>query len=127
MHSSIEYFWIDSNKKSVKIPASQYIDYVFSWVQSILQDEMLFPTKAGSSFTKEFPMTVKMIFKQLFRVFAHVYHAHFDMVVMMEEEAHLNTLFAHFVCFSREFDLVEKKELVVMCDLIEVFEQTGRI
>jgi hypothetical protein len=82
---------------------------------------------SGSSFTKDFPFTVRMIFKQLFRVFAHVYHAHFDMVLYMREEAHLNTLFAHFICFSREFDLIERKELQAMGELIDIFEQTGRI
>ncbi|KAJ3310866.1 hypothetical protein HDV04_004559 [Boothiomyces sp. JEL0838] len=44
---SSEYFWVDSQKRNVKIPAVQYIDYVFSWVQTIITDENIFPTKAG--------------------------------------------------------------------------------
>jgi hypothetical protein len=42
-----EYFWIDSQRKSVKIPAPQYVDYVLSWVQTLLRDESIFPTKSG--------------------------------------------------------------------------------
>jgi hypothetical protein len=68
-----------------------------------------------------------MIFKQLFRVFAHIYHAHFEMVVNLQEEAHLNTLFAHFICFARQFDLVERKEMQALGELIEIYEQMGRI
>lgn len=33
----------------VRLPAPAYIDYVFSWVQSLLDDENTFPTKNGSS------------------------------------------------------------------------------
>jgi hypothetical protein len=68
-----------------------------------------------------------MIFKQLFRVLAHIYHVHFDAVLALQEEAHLNTLFAHFICFCKEFDLVEKKELASMQELIDIFDQAGRI
>lgn len=42
-----EYFWIDSQKKNIRIPAAQYVDYVLSWAQNILRDEAMFPTKAG--------------------------------------------------------------------------------
>jgi hypothetical protein len=45
-----DYYWMDSQKKSVKLPAAQYIDYVLSWVQSIVSDESQFPTRAGCSF-----------------------------------------------------------------------------
>lgn len=43
-----EYLWIDSQKRSVKMPAPQYIDYFLSWVQTIVTDEAQFPTKAGT-------------------------------------------------------------------------------
>lgn len=43
----IEYPWIDSSKRSVKIPAPQYIDYVFTFIQNVTRDESVFPTKAG--------------------------------------------------------------------------------
>ena len=71
------------------------------------------------------------IFKRMFRVYAHIYHCHFEQVrllnlsvalisvvglglllhfylqvVSMGAEAHLNTCFKHFVYFVMEFDLV---------------------
>jgi hypothetical protein len=33
----------------------------------------------------------KSILKRLFRVYAHIYHAHFEKVCQLEEERHLNT------------------------------------
>lgn len=41
----------------------------------------------------------KTILKRLFRVYAHIYHQHFDPVIQLQEEAHLNTSFKHFIFF----------------------------
>ena len=41
------------------------------------------------------------------------------MVLALELEAHLNTVFAHVVAFGRHFDLLDKKELAPMADLID--------
>lgn len=117
-----DYLWVDNQKKCVKIPAPQYVDYVLSWVQTVLRDESIFPTKSGSFFPKNFSMTIRTIYKQLFRVLAHIYHSHFEIVVTLAEESHLNTLFAHFVCFSREFDLIDRKEYLPMQELIDFYE-----
>jgi len=38
---------------------------------------------------------------------------------MLQEEAHLNTSFKHFVYFIQEFGLVEKKELAPLQELID--------
>lgn len=43
------------------------------------------------------------------------------MVLHLEAEAHLNTLFAHFVSFAAEYELVERKELQPMQELIDEF------
>lgn len=122
-----EYLWIDSQKKSLKISAPQYIDYAFSWIQSCLQDEMLFPTRQGSPFPKDFAPLTKAIFKQLMRILSHIYHSHFDTVLELGQESHLNTLFGHFVCFSREFDLLEKREYSAMADLVQYLIDAERI
>jgi MOB kinase activator 1 len=127
----VEYPWIDSFKKSVKIPAPMYIDHVFTFIQNSTRDEFVFPTKAGnllelqvdSEFPKDFINTVKSIFKQLFRVIGHIYHSHYDKILHFSGEGHLNTLTAHFLAFSREFELIDKKELLPLQELLEEFDQ----
>jgi len=57
--------------------------------------------------------------KRLFRVYAHIYHQHFREVVELSEEAHLNTSFKHFIFFVKEFNLIDKKELVPLQELID--------
>lgn len=54
----------------------------------------------GAPFPPNFKEVVKTIFKRLFRVYAHIYHSHFQKIVSLKEEAHLNTCFKHFILFT---------------------------
>lgn len=79
----------------------------------------MLPCCSGVSFPRNFITIAKTILKRLFRVYAHVYHAHFPHVIELQEEAHLNTSFKHFVYFVHEFNLIEKRELSPMQELID--------
>jgi len=115
-----EYHWADGTniRKAIKVSAPDYVDYLMVWVQNQLDDETIFPSKIGVPFPKTFQQTVKNIFKRLFRVYAHIYHSHFHKIVSLGEEAHLNTSFKHFIYFIQEFQLVDKKELAPLQELI---------
>ncbi|XP_030624898.1 MOB kinase activator 1Bb isoform X1 [Chanos chanos] len=139
-----EYHWADGTniKKPIKCSAPKYIDYLMTWVQDQLDDETLFPSKIGEHgflshthtlyvsflpslfclgvpFPKNFMSVAKTILKRLFRVYAHIYHQHFDSVMQLQEEAHLNTSFKHFIFFVQEFNLIDRKELAPLQELIE--------
>ena len=62
---------------------------------------------------------LSLVFQRLFRVYAHIYHVHFAEVIRLQEEAHLNTSFKHFIYFVQEFGLIEKKELAPLAELID--------
>lgn len=106
-------------KKPLKCSAPEYIDYLMTWVQQQLDDEAIFPSKIGVPFPKNFLSVAKNILKRLFRVYAHMYHSHFNKIVSLGEEAHLNTSFKHFIYFVQEFNLIEKKELAPLAELID--------
>lgn len=74
----------------------------------------------GKEFPNSFESLVKKICRYLFHVLAHLYWAHFKETVALDLQGHLNTLFAHFMVFVREFNLVDPKETCVMDDLSEV-------
>ena len=115
-----EYLWKDETmKKPERKSAPVYIDLLMTWVQHIIDDERVFPQKAGAPFPDTFAATVRAVFKRLFRVYAHVYYSHFREVVALGEEAHLNTSLMHFVLFAREFRLVDKQELAPLQPLID--------
>lgn len=114
------YYWYDEKGKKTKCTAPQYVDFVMSLCQKLVTDEEIFPTKYGKEFPNSFESLVKKICRYLFHVLAHLYWAHFKETVALELQGHLNTLYAHFIVFVREFNLVDPKETCIMDDLSEV-------
>jgi len=108
---ALNYTWINQDRKSVQLPAPTYIDYVMTWVQNNLDDETIFPTKSGRDFPQNFPSHVKHIYRQLLRVFAHLYHAHYPQILHLRSEPHFNSLFAHFLAFGKEYELLDIKDV----------------
>uniref|UniRef100_A0A673KNL7 MOB kinase activator 1Ba n=1 Tax=Sinocyclocheilus rhinocerous TaxID=307959 RepID=A0A673KNL7_9TELE len=119
-----EYHWADGTniKKPIKCSAPKYIDYLMTWVQ----DHCFSVTFIGVPFPKNFMSVAKTILKRLFRVYAHIYHQHFDSVIQLQEEAHLNTSFKHFIFFVQEFNLIDRKELAPLQELIEKLTSKDR-
>uniref|UniRef100_A0A8C7AQ38 MOB kinase activator 2 n=1 Tax=Neovison vison TaxID=452646 RepID=A0A8C7AQ38_NEOVI len=117
---ALQYYWYDERGKKVKCTAPQYVDFVMSSVQKLVTDEDVFPTKYGREFPSSFEALVKKICKYLFHVLAHIYWSHFKETLALELHGHLNTLYAHFILFAREFNLLDPKETAVMDDLTEV-------
>ncbi|CAL5360897.1 unnamed protein product [Camellia sinensis] len=97
-----EYRWADgvTIKKPIEVSASKYVEYLMDWIEAQLDDKSIFPQKLGASFPPNFQDVVKTIFKRLFHVYVHIYHTHFEKIVSLKEEAHLNTCFKHFVHFT---------------------------
>eukprot|EP00047_Mylnosiga_fluctuans_P002963 m.226773 g.226773 ORF g.226773 m.226773 type:complete len:216 (+) comp11477_c0_seq1:60-707(+) len=116
-----EYHWADPQseefKKPTSVAAPDYINLLMEWVERQINDEELFPPSPDIAFPKGFPGAVKQIFRRLFRVFVHVYYHHFDKLIQIGAEAHVNSCYKHFFYFIKEFKLVEPKELEPLKDL----------
>lgn len=115
-----EYLWMDeASRKAIKCSAPEYVDHLMTWVQYMLDNETIFPSRTDVAFPKNFQSIIKTIFKRLFRIYAHIYHSHFSKIVSLGEEAHLNTCFKHYYYFITEFNLVEKKEIEPLAEVVE--------
>nr|CAB3263890.1 MOB kinase activator 3A [Phallusia mammillata] len=108
-----EYRWQDNGKykKPTNLSASEYVAELMQWIEQLINDEAMFPTKVGTPFPKSFQGTCKKILTRLHRVFVHVYIHHFDRVHSMGAEAHINACYKHFYYFVRNFNLVDRREL----------------
>ncbi|KAF0308202.1 MOB kinase activator-like 3 [Amphibalanus amphitrite] len=108
-----EYRWADGNKykKPTALSAPQYITLLMEWVEAQINDESIFPVTVDVPFPKTFSSLSKKILTRLFRVFVHVYIHHFDRLVAIGAEAHVNSCYKHFYYFVTEFDLVKDREL----------------
>lgn len=114
-----EYLWADGGKykKPTALPAPQYISHLMDWVETQINDEHTFPVTVDVPFPKAFIPLCKKILTRLFRVFVHVYIHHFDRIVAIGAEAHVNTCYKHFYYFITEFDLVPQKEFEPLKDM----------
>ncbi|KAF8645224.1 hypothetical protein AX16_008051 [Volvariella volvacea WC 439] len=108
---TLNYAWTTQGGKQAFLSAPTYIDSVMSSIQTLVEDENVFPTKTSQAFSPTFPSTVKHIYRQLLRVFAHIYYAHYNQILHLRSEPHFNSLFAHFLAFGREYELLEVKDI----------------
>ncbi|KAI5981710.1 Mob1/phocein [Pisolithus albus] len=90
--TNLNYTWINQDRKSVNLPAPTYYRLCHDFPQS-------------------FPSTIKHVYRQLLRVFAHIYHAHYPQLLHLRSEPHFNSLFAHFLAFGREYELLDLKDV----------------
>ena len=70
-------------------------------------------------FPEDFMPVMRILFKKLFRVYAHVYHHHLNEFIKRNAEIHLNTSFKYFGMFVREFGLISKKEEAPLRKLLQ--------
>lgn len=75
-----EFYWEDGEtyKKPTPLSAPAYVEALMTWTQGILDDDKTFPQRIGVKFPPGFMNTAKTILRRLFRVYAHIYHSHFD-------------------------------------------------
>lgn len=108
-----QYLWSDGVKikTPIKVPAPEYTEYLMQWIEDQLNDESLFPTQLGMAFPKDFKEHCKNIFRRMFRVYAHLYCAHYHDLEKLGVEAQLNECFQHFAFFVIEFELIKRREL----------------
>ncbi|MEW5317591.1 MAG: hypothetical protein WDW38_008876 [Sanguina aurantia] len=118
-----EYLWADGVKvkKPVRLSAPEYIDKLFDWIETQVDDEAVFPQQFGAAFPHNFMDVTKTIYKRMFRVYAHIYHSHYVQVCSLGEDAHFNTCFKHFIFFTLNYNLVDEKELVPLQELIDKY------
>uniref|UniRef100_A0A8C6QCI2 MOB kinase activator 2 n=1 Tax=Nannospalax galili TaxID=1026970 RepID=A0A8C6QCI2_NANGA len=107
------YYWYDERGKKAKCTAPSIS------VQKPVTNEDVFPTKYGREFPSSF-MSLGKICTYLCHVLDHIYRAHLKTTLALELHSHLNTLYIHFILFTREFNLLDAKETAVMDDLTEV-------
>jgi len=74
-----------------------------------------------AKFPRNFKAQVKVIYKRLFRLYAHIYYHHLENLKSIGANAHLNTCFKHFIYFCYKFDLLDDQETLPLKKLINKF------
>ncbi|KAK0734433.1 Mob1/phocein [Lasiosphaeria miniovina] len=146
------YTWLNNRFEPIELPAFEYITLMQRWISGKIDDTKMFPTEASgvsfahnpqitttsllngpdewvgkrSGFPKEFFSICQTIFLQMFRVYAHLYWAHFiDPFYHLNLEKQLNSCFSHFVLTATALDLLKPSELEPMQPLIDLWAANG--
>ncbi|KAB5551203.1 Mob1/phocein [Coniochaeta sp. 2T2.1] len=146
------YTWLNSRFEPIELPAYEYITLMQRWISGKINDEKIFPTDPSgvsfahnpqittnglltgpdewvgkrSGFPKEFLSICQTIFLQMFRVYAHLYWAHFvEPFYHLNLQNHLNSCFSHFVLTATALDLLKPHELEPMQPLIDLWAANG--
>jgi hypothetical protein len=148
--------WLNTNREPVELPAYEYITLMQRWISGKIDDNKIFPTEAQgvsyalnpsissaslsqltssgepdwlgkrSGFPDRFSDVCQMIFRQMFRVYSHLYWAHFvDPFYHLNLEKQLNSCFSHFVLTATALDLLKPQELEPMQPLIDLWAANG--
>ena len=148
----LTYTWLVEGR-AAKISAPKFINRVEKWIVSKIHDPVMFPTKTvqgvpvtyaihetdptvaaddwigkSSGFPQTFYKDCQGIMKQMFRCYAHIYHAHW-LNPFWHTNKHdvLNMCFVHFVTVAKYYKLVADKEMEPMQPLIDLFIKQQRI
>ncbi|POR32688.1 Uncharacterized protein TPAR_07095 [Tolypocladium paradoxum] len=148
------YTWLNKNLEPVELPAYEYMTLMQRWISGKIDDVIIFPTDPSgasfayhpeysnsiylaqhgnedwsgirSGFPKQFAGTCQLIFRQIFRVYAHLYWSHFiDPFYHLNLEKQLNSCFSHFILTATTLDMLKHNELEPMQYLIDLWAADG--
>ncbi|KAK0731089.1 Mob1/phocein [Lasiosphaeris hirsuta] len=142
--------WLNSRLQPVEIAAYEYLTLVQRYVSGKIDDPAIFPTDAsGVSFSDNpafctpvpesgqdwvgkrsgFPQTFmeicQTIFRQMFRVYSHLYWSHFEDMFSLNLEKSMNSCFSHFILTATTLNLLKKADLEPMQPLIDLWAALG--
>ena len=106
-----------ASMKPLALPAPEYMSRLLTWAGDLLSDEARFPTAPGAAWPASFAADSRLIFRRLFRIFAHIYRHHLKDFELLGAVSHLNTAYQHYYLFVLEHKLVDAKDLAPLEEL----------
>lgn len=152
-YSGVSYTWLNVDQEPVELPAHECMKLLQQWISAKIEDGAVFPTDPSdvssayssqhstntgpsrsvenwlgicSGFPERFAVTCKVMFRQMFRVYSHLYWSHFiDPFYHLDLEKQLNSCFSHFLLTATSLDMLQRHELEPMQDLINLWAVGG--
>lgn len=151
------YTWLDHKKDPVPVSAPQYIHLVQRWMNGKIHDPKAFPTEApagsavinasgavnsdgrdwigkSAGFPETFLHDCRTCFRQIFRIYAHLYHSHWiDPFWHLSGQSNgqgwtdLNSCFVHFCTVAKLYGLLGDRDAEPMQPLIDIWIANGSI
>lgn len=113
---NIIYYWDNSDEDDPgtsrlykELNGPEYVELVFTWVENLIENPTVFPIEEDEDWPDDFKDGyVFKMFRRMFRVFAIIYHNHFQALERDRKAInHLNTCFKHFIFFAMHWELID--------------------
>ncbi|KAI9712947.1 MAG: hypothetical protein M1828_001506 [Chrysothrix sp. TS-e1954] len=75
----------------------------------------------SSGFPQSFESDIRNLYRQMFRCYAHLYHAHWLLFYHMSAYKELNTCCIHFINVGRLWDLLSDRDMKPLQPLIDIW------
>ncbi|OAR02621.1 hypothetical protein LLEC1_07155, partial [Akanthomyces lecanii] len=144
------YTWFDDDDNPIHMSAHQYMTSTQQWITAQFDNPRLFPfDPAGvtssvypglssqhneawigvrSGFPKEFKAICRFIFRQMCRVYAHIYWNHFvEPFYHLRLEKHLNSCFCYFLHTAAALGMLESEDVKAMQPIIDIWAADGTL
>lgn len=118
--SGSSFKWLEDGESFEKMEAPVFYTRVLAMIEKKLDDPSIFPTQKDVKFSDNFDAEIKKIYSYLYKIYLHIYHAHFDQLVKHNLHTYLNTVFAHLIFIIDEFELIAKDEFKIFNDFIKI-------
>lgn len=150
---SHSYTWLNQDEEPAEVSATESMTLTQRWIAGKIDNDAIFPTDPfgasfanhsecsnspglhhynedwlgiQSGFPKQFGVTCQLIFRQMFRIYAHLYWNHFvEPFYHLNLEKHLNSCFSSFILTATTLDMLRHDELEPMQDLINLWAADG--
>ncbi|PNY22498.1 Maintenance of ploidy protein mob2 [Tolypocladium capitatum] len=147
------YTWLNQDQEPAEFPARESMTLTQRWITGKIDNDTIFPTNPlgasfancpeysnsiglphynedwlgiQSGFPKQFGVTCQLMFRQIFRIYAHLYWNHFvEPFYHLNLEKHLDSCFSSFILTATSLDMLRRDELEPMQDLINLWAADG--
>ncbi|KAJ4462410.1 hypothetical protein PAPYR_1042 [Paratrimastix pyriformis] len=108
-----EYLWADgvNVKQPKQVTAPQYMELLFEWAEKQLNE---LPPNSEAALK-----SLKNVCKRLFRVFAHIYHHHYQAMRQVGKVDQINAHFKEFMLFVQSNSMIAGQEQEPLKTLIQ--------
>ncbi|OHS93511.1 MOB kinase activator-like 1 A [Tritrichomonas foetus] len=113
-----KYFWDDSDSPTpIQVSAPEYFSYLKRFIKRNLQDPNIIPGKSGEKLNEDALSTLKMCYRRLFRILAHLYVCHFQNISSIQEPnvvEIMNTILTHYTKFALAQGMIDLPDLEML-------------
>ena len=116
------FLWADSYSEQYKtprnVPASQYIYLALDWIFITITNEEVFPQEGDIIETKKGEKVLDRVYKLLFRIWAHLYLAHYVQIQRIGADAVFSSGFKHFITFIVRNQVLKLEQMEPLSTII---------